>query len=228
MVTMSTSPRTHDRATPPAGSWLPTGWGAPVTQADLESTPWYGRHVESVEGTVLISPFTRAERDDLPDDGRRHELSDGTLVMSPSPSRRHQRAALRLAVLLDETAPAELEVFVAPADVHLFLATTVEPDLFVSVREDLDTAQPALPLPLLVIEVLSRGTRSIDLGLKKDAYARVGIADYWTVDPDEPSVTAWHLGSDGRYEETGQATGDSAFSTDSPFPVEFTPDALLA
>ena len=42
-------------------------------------------------------PVTYADLADTPDDGHRYELIDGTLVVTPAPSRRHQRAVLRLA-----------------------------------------------------------------------------------------------------------------------------------
>jgi len=60
----------------------------------------------------------------MPDDGHRYELLDGVLVASPSPARRHQRAVLRLARLLDDSLPADLEVLIAPFDVAL----AVDPD----------------------------------------------------------------------------------------------------
>ncbi len=228
MVTMSTTSRhdAHDRAAATAQSWLHAPRGAPVTQADLEATPWYGKNVRAVDGSVHITPFTKAEREALPDDGRRHELLDGTLLMSPAPTRRHQRAVVRLAVLLDAAAHGDFEVFVAPVDVDLGEASVVEPDLFVAPREDLDTPEPSLPL--LVVEVLSPSTRRIDRGAKKAAYARAGIRDYWIVDPDRPSLTAWHLAPDGTYRETGHAVGDQTFTTTTPFEVTFTPDQLLA
>lgn len=64
-------------------------------------------------------PLTRADLDLVPDDGHRYELLDGVLVVSPSPARRHQRAVLRLARLVDDSLPADLELLVAPFDVAL-------------------------------------------------------------------------------------------------------------
>ncbi|MDO5697634.1 MAG: Uma2 family endonuclease [Dermatophilus congolensis] len=224
---MSTTsrPPAHGPAAAREPAWLPAGRGQPVTQNDLEATPWYGKRVEAVDGAVHISPFTRVQRDELPDDGRRHELLDGTLVMSPSPTRRHQRAVFRLGVLLDASAPPSLEVFVAPCDVVLADTTVVEPDAFVTLREDLDSPNPSLPL--LVIEVLSPSTRRVDLGAKKNAYEAAGIADYWVVDPDDQTITAWQLDSSGRYREVTRAAGEETFSVSAPFELSLTPSHIF-
>ncbi len=227
MVTMSATsrPQVHDRAAAARDSWLHAPRGAPVTQADLEATPWYGRHVEAIDGNVHVTPFTAAERDDLPDDGRRHELLDGTLIMSPAPTRRHQAIVVELLYLLRSACPEHLRVLVAPTDVELNESSTVEPDLFVSRREDLDAAHPSLPL--LVVEVMSPSTRRIDRGHKKDAYERAGIPDYWIVDPDELTVTAWQLDASGVYREVARATGDETFTAIAPFDIAFTPAELI-
>ncbi|MDO5697631.1 MAG: Uma2 family endonuclease [Dermatophilus congolensis] len=225
---MSTTsrPPAHGPAAAREPAWLPAGRGQPVTQNDLEATPWYGKRVEAVDGAVHISPFTRVQRDELPDDGRRHELLDGTLVMSPSPSRRHQAAVIELVYLLKAVAPQRFRVFVAPCDVVLADTTVVEPDAFVALREDLDSPNPSLPL--LVIEVLSPSTRRVDLGAKKEAYETAGIADYWVLDPDERTITAWQLDSSGRYREVTHAAGDELLTATAPFDISLSPAQLLA
>jgi len=60
--------------------------------------------------------WTFEDLDALPDDGLQYELVDGVLLVTPAPVPRHQRAVLRLAVLLTESCPGDLEVFVAPLD----------------------------------------------------------------------------------------------------------------
>jgi Uma2 family endonuclease len=46
----------------------------------------------------------------------------------------------------------------------------------------------SLPRPLLVVEVLSESTSGRDLGIKRDAYLRWGIREYWAVDIDARCV----------------------------------------
>ena len=64
------------------------------------------------------------------------------------------------------------------------------------------------PPPLLVLEVLSESTWRMDLGPKLDAYAAMGIAEYWLYDPEghAPPVDAdgvsfwgWRLDDTGSY-----------------------------
>jgi Uma2 family endonuclease len=43
-------------------------------------------------------------------------------------------------------------------------------------------------VPDLVIEILSEGTRSKDLEVKKKIYARYAVPEYWIVDPETATV----------------------------------------
>jgi hypothetical protein len=80
-------------------------------------------------------PLVRDDLDRVPDDGHRYELLDGSLLVSPAPRLCHQRAAFRLARLLDDACPSDLEVVVAPFDVVLGADTALLPDLLVARRE---------------------------------------------------------------------------------------------
>ena len=64
------------------------------------------------------------------------------------------------------------------------------------------------PPPLLVLEVLSESTWRADLGPKLDAYAAMGIAEYWLYDPEDHAPPAyadgvsfwgWRLDDTGSY-----------------------------
>ncbi|MDN5791139.1 MAG: Uma2 family endonuclease, partial [Micrococcales bacterium] len=105
-------------------------------------------------------PLTWRDLEDRTDDGHRYEIIDGALVVTPSPTPVHQRAAFRLAVLLDGVCPGHLEILVAPLDVRLGEDTVLQPDVLVARRRDLtDRDLPAAPV--LAIEVLSPSTRLI-------------------------------------------------------------------
>ena len=168
-------------------------------------------------------PVTYADLADTPDDGHRYELIDGTLVVTPAPSRRHQRAVLRLATLL-AAAPPELEVLTAPFDVKISEVTALQPDVLVLARDEPADRFLTTP-PLLVAEVLSASTRRFDLLMKRSVYEAFGVASYWIVDPDAPSVTVLEL-SDGTYVEVAAATGEETVSVQHPFPLS-TPSALV-
>lgn len=171
-------------------------------------------------------PLTRADLDAMPEDGHRYELIDGVLIVSPSPARRHQRAVLRLVRLLDDAAPEDLEVLVAPFDVALSDDTVIIPDIVVARRSDLTERDLPAP-PVLAVEVLSPSTRRFDLMLKRSRLEAAGTLAYWVVDPDEPALTAWEL-RNRRYVEVAHVVGPETFTASAPFPVTVVPAQLVA
>lgn len=171
-------------------------------------------------------PLTRADLDAMPADGHRYELIDGVLIVGPSPARRHQRAVVRLVRLLDDAAPDDLEVLVAPFDVALSDDTVIVPDVVVARRADLTERDLPAP-PVLAVEVLSPNTRRFDLMLKRSRLEAAGAAAYWVVDPDEPALIAWELQS-GRFVEVAHVVGAEAFGATTPFTVTVAPAHLVA
>lgn len=171
-------------------------------------------------------PLTRADLVSLPDDGHRYELIDGTLIVTPAPRAQHQRAVVRLIVLLDGACPPELEVFTAPFDVTLAEDTVLQPDVLVTRRANLTGRDPPA-VPLLAVEVLSPSTRLVDLTLKRARYEVAGTQSYWVVDVDEPSLTVWEL-VEGRYVEVAHVAGAATLTVRAPFAVEIRPADLVA
>lgn len=169
--------------------------------------------------------WTVADLADLPDDGLRYELVDGTLLVSPAPSKLHQRAVGNLYVLLRGACPAELEVFLAPTDYQPTVTRSLQPDLLVVGRDDPGDAAVTTPL-VLAVEVLSPSSRSVDRVLKRSLYEQSGVAHYWVVDPQEPSITSWSL-HEGSYGEPEVVTGGQRLLGRLPFRVEVAPEQLL-
>jgi Uma2 family endonuclease len=173
--------------------------------------------------------WTRQERDGLPADGHRYELVDGALVVTPAPHWRHQRASFRLGLLLEAARPQHLEVLAAPTDVTLAGDTVVEPDLLVAERSGLDGDRPdVVVVPLLVVEILSASTQVIDRNLKRRRYEAAGIASYWLLDLEGPTLTALQLDGTGVYTEVARVSGTESWTATSPFDVTVTPLDLLA
>ena len=170
-------------------------------------------------------PMTRADLDESPKDGRRYELIDGVLVVSPSPSWLHQRAAFRLAKLLDAERGEDVEVFTAPLDVDVSDDTLMQPDILVVRSDRLGDGGRLTGLPELAVEVLSPSTRRFDLVLKRSRYEAAGCPSYWVIDPEAPSIVAWDL-VDGRYVEAGRAEGDTDLAQTRPYPVVVNPARL--
>ncbi len=164
--------------------------------------------------TIPAGPWTVDDLDDFPEGGTtRYELVDGALLVSAEPSLQHQRVDLQLARLLQDAAPADVEVFL-PVDVRLTPVRQLAPDVTVVRREDA-TGRRLDGAPLLVVEVLSPSTRTVDLTLKRRVLEEAGVPSYWLVDPDDGVVTVLGL-EDGAYREV--ARGDDV-TVERPFPV---------
>jgi Uma2 family endonuclease len=101
------------------------------------------------------------------------------------------------------------------------------PDLVVVRSEDTASRYIERP-PLLVVEIASPSTERYDRSRKKEVYADFGISDYWIITPDreKPDITAFQL-NDKKYEQVCHVAGDVTFAAKRPFPVAFTPGALV-
>lgn len=169
--------------------------------------------------------FTADDLDSLPDDGNRYELVDGELFVTPSPSVRHQGVSGELFHLLRLALPAGMRVLSAPMDVRFGPKRQLQPDLLVVRDEGLDAVRIE-SVPVLVVEILSRGTRSRDQVTKRRVYEQAGVPSYWIVDPRVPVLTALEL-SDGSYTEVARVQGAAPFAATRPYLVTVVPDDLL-
>ena len=164
------------------------------------------------------SPGVKLTYDDFvlfPDDGKRHELIDGEHYVTPSPNTRHQRISGNLYLLIGnwlEDHPIG-RLFYAPYDVVFSDLDVVEPDLLYLSNER--AAQVLTPLhargvPELVVEIASKGTRKRDETIKRRLYERVGVSEYWVVDPETDVVHVYRREREGfaRPVEQSREEGD--------------------
>ena len=139
--------------------------------------------------------LTYADYELFPDDGLRHEIIDGEHYVTASPITRHQRISLRLLYLLQSYLETHAigEVFHAPFDVLLSEIDIVVPDLVYLSKDRARflTAKNLQGPPELVVEILSPSTRPRDERLKRDLYERVGVDEYWLVDPDGDTIVVY-------------------------------------
>jgi Uma2 family endonuclease len=174
--------------------------------------------------------YTVDDLDDVREDNfHRYEIIDGVLVVSGSPRMRHQRAAFRLARLLDDACPPGLEVFMAPFAVLLAHDTMMQPDVLVARVTDLTEGELPAP-PVLAVEVLSPGSRTIDLRMKYERHERAGTPHYWVVDPNADPAKAQLLAFtlvDGSYRQIAEVTGEEEFRATAPAPVRIMPARLV-
>ncbi|MCU0636307.1 MAG: Uma2 family endonuclease [Gemmatimonadaceae bacterium] len=152
-------------------------------------------HVVSPEDDRI---WTVEELAALPDDGPRYELLHGELLLMPSPTSPHQRVAFELAYLLGTWCRAVGGWDVrAPASVPIGRTTQLEPDVALyAVKRHAAQDWAQLPVPALVIEVLSPSNRRIDRHRKRPAYLAHGVGEVWTVDVDARFIERWTAASD--------------------------------
>lgn len=164
------------------------------------------------------------------------ELVEGRIVMSPGPIPRHGRAQVRFVRQLDACLPVGLEAL-PEVDIDLALSGadgpgwSRRPDVVVAPRTAFDRIDRkggmlAASEVLLVVEIVSPGSRRTDHVTKRGEYADAGIPHYWIVDlSDLVSLLACHLAGEFGYADGGVVTGQ--YSATTPFPVELDLDALV-
>ena len=151
----------------------------------------------------------------FPEDGKRHELIDGEHYVTPSPNTKHQRVLGNLHLTIGawlEDHPIG-KVFLAPYDVVFSQFDVVEPDLVYLSNER--AAQVITPLhargtPELVVEIASKGTRKRDDTIKRRLYERMGVSEYWIVDPMSDTIRLYRRDAErfGRPLELSREAGD--------------------
>jgi len=108
--------------------------------------------------------------------------------MSPRPTAKHQKIsgktyAKLLQILEGKNCEPILEI-----DLVLEQQNFV-PDLMVVCDEKLDDMIRCEKPPLIVIEVISPSSVSRDQFIKRRAYEKSGVQEYWIVSPEEKCVT---------------------------------------
>jgi Uma2 family endonuclease len=188
----------------------------PKPDSDPSARPW-----PPPQGEWTYEDYTR-----LPDNGFRYEVIDGELFMSPAPTPRHQQIIGRLVMhLMTHAAQTEAgEVITSPIDVILAdMATPVQPDIIFIRQERVDIIgeQAINGPPDLVVEVLSPSTERLDRQTKYRLYARVGVQEYWLVDPKSCTIEV-HVLRGQAYAPLGK------FGPEETMQSELLPDLQLA
>jgi Uma2 family endonuclease len=125
------------------------------------------------------------------------ELSEGCLEVLPMPTIFHQLIVSFLHHVLQTfvAAHASGKVLFAPLPVRLWPGQFREPDILYILPERIRTRHGQPEGADLVMEVVSEGfeNRKRDLEIKREEYAKAGIAEYWIVDPQEQRITVLTL-----------------------------------
>lgn len=174
----------------------------------------------------MLGDHTVDDLEHTPDDGKRYEIFDGKMVMSPAPTRPHQRATRAIWRLLDRACPPDLEVWFAPVDFQPTRRRSYQPDVMVTRRADPLPEKALQEPPVLAVEVVSRGSRKLDLEVKPQAYATSGIHLCWTFDPQKLHFVARRR-QGVEYVTVAEATGEDRIRLDQPYPVEICPAEII-
>jgi Uma2 family endonuclease len=146
---------------------------------------------------LLNPPKTLEEVYRMLPEGTLAELINDQLYMSPAPSLSHQELILELATqiksLLKKTKNGH--VFIAPVDLFINSKNIFQPDIvFVSAANKSMLKEDGIyGTPDLIIEVISPGSRKLDLEKKKKAYEKAGVKEYWAVDPASRNAIGFEL-----------------------------------
>jgi Uma2 family endonuclease len=129
-----------------------------------------------------------AERwEKLPADGNRYEVIGGVLYMSTSPSYFHQWVI----EIIHESVGMPLRLqgiaYSARAPIGVFMpgCDPVQPDYLLIRKERAAIIENGRinGVPDLIVEVLSPSHPRLDTTIKRAAYARAGVPEYWIVRP---------------------------------------------
>jgi len=139
----------------------------------------------------------------------RWELIDGVAWnMSPAPTRKHQGICINiLRELSGYLKDKDCNIYGAPFDVRLpdglqsddSVDTVVQPDISVFCDEKRLDDRGAVGAPDMVVEILSPSTAAKDLREKFYLYEKVGVKEYWIVDPANETLTVYALDKNGKY-----------------------------
>lgn len=155
----------------------------------------------------------------LPKEAGKFELWDGDVIVKHGPAgqmnaERSQHWDVKGAAyraLHDAIKRAGLPCFAAidGASVRLSSSKLVEPDVLVYCGEKVPRDVLEVPNPVIVVEVLSPSTQSMDLGVKLQGYfALPSLHHYLVIDPDRP-LLIHHKRGTGDALETRIVSGPS-------------------
>ena len=147
---------------------------------------------------LLPAPGEWTEADYYPfsERGRLVELSDGNLEIIDLPTDFHQLILLRLSTALHTFVTARKlgHVRFAPLPVKLWSGKIREPDLMFMLTAHSWRIGQYWGVPDLAVEIASPGSVHKDRELKRQEYAKAGVAEYWIIDPDAQTVDIYEAG----------------------------------
>jgi Uma2 family endonuclease len=122
------------------------------------------------------------------------ELIHGELIMSPSPTFEHQTILSRLHVLFFHAAESTGgTACFSPFDLYIDERNVFQPDLMYlsPAKKSFITPRGIKGPPDIAVEILSPSNRHTDISDKKEGYLRIGVSEYWIVDPSHKNIAVF-------------------------------------
>ena len=152
----------------------------------------------------MLEVFTR-----LPE-GTRAELIEDQLFMSPAPTLQHQDILAELFAQLYAVVKTKNlgKVYFAPVDVFLNEQNAFQPDLIFVSKENMKILENdgIHGAPDFIVEIVSAGSRTLDLVKKKNQYEAAGVKEYWVIDPNTKICTGFQWVK-GHYQSIAKEKG---------------------
>ena len=157
-------------------------------------------NVLEVALSAKVDPIlTVADLDLMPDDDNRYELFEGEVFVSRAPGLPHQRILTNLLVLLElhlKEHPVA-KVWRNPGVIFDNFNAAIPDIVFVSKEhiEAIASGEKVTGAPDLAIEVVSPGAENErrDRTVKRQAYSKFGVREYWVVDGDRQTIEVYRL-----------------------------------
>jgi Uma2 family endonuclease len=150
---------------------------------------WYDRSSLTGDFMVMIADQTPEDFERRAPESRICEYFDGIVYMPSPATDRHQEIVGFVYSLLDglHWERGTGRVLTGPAVLRLRDEWKPEPDIFVRPPGD---REEGTGRAVLVVEIISRSTRSHDLKLKLPIFREAAIPEIWTIDPARRSIIA--------------------------------------
>jgi Uma2 family endonuclease len=154
--------------------------------------------VALAEERMTVSEFLELDVEE----GYIYELIDGDIMRRTSPNLEHQEASMMLSTLMNTFILEKKmgKLYAAPMDVYLSPTDLFVPDLVFVATGNPATMGPnrcIVGVPDLIVEILSKGTQSVDRGIKMRQYRAAKVPEYWIVDPRLQSVEVYEWTNTG-------------------------------
>ncbi len=150
--------------------------------------------------SAKVEPLmTVADLDLLPDDGNRYELFEGELYVSRAPSLSHQRILANLVTLIKNYLAQNPvgEMWPTPGVIFDDYNAAIPDVVFLTAQQlvRLGADERISEALALAVEIVSPGKENArrDRVMKRQAYGKYGVAEYWIADPETRTLEIYRL-----------------------------------